>query len=450
MADADNNPGQYIPVAVADTTMYPGSDYYEIELGEYTEKLHRNLNPTKLRGYRQVNTADPAVSQFHYLGPLILAQKNRPVRIKFINSLPTGAGGDLFIPVDTVTLGAGMGPNMAMPMVGMPTMDMMDDPRLIQITTMAPHNLVAQMLVLLEGFLPEAYNGRYRVTSVIDPCNVTVTLKTDPGGPATTLGHVMEAYTDNRGTIHLHGGLLPWISDGTQHQWVTPAGEFTNYDKGASAKNVPDMPGPGALTFFYPNQQSARLMFYHDHAFGITRLNVYAGEAAGYLLEDAVEADLQTRGIIPPRLEQVPLIIQDKTFINPANLLTNDPTWPFTIDSTRSDLWIPHVYMPNQNPNLLDAVNPLGRWDYGPWIWPPFPSAHPPIHVANGTLGIPPALDANSVDDVLPNLPDISMGMEAFFDTPLVNGTVYPVLEVQPKTYRFRILNAANDRFFNL
>ena len=34
------------------------------------------------------------------------------------------------------------------------------------------------------------------------------------------------------------------------------------------------------MTFYYTNQQSARLMFYHDHAWGITRLNVYAGEAA--------------------------------------------------------------------------------------------------------------------------------------------------------------------------
>ena len=32
-------------------------------------------------------------------------------------------------------------------------------------------------------------------------------------------------------------------------------------------------------------------MFYHDHAYGITRLNVYAGEAAGYLLTDPVEPD---------------------------------------------------------------------------------------------------------------------------------------------------------------
>ncbi len=33
-------------------------------------------------------------------------------------------------------------------------------------------------------------------------------------------------------------------------------------------------------------------MFYHDHAWGITRLNVYAGEAAGYVVTDATEAGL--------------------------------------------------------------------------------------------------------------------------------------------------------------
>ena len=98
-------------------------------------------------------------------------------------------------------------------------------------------------------------------------------------------------YSQNRATLHLHGGVTPWISDGTPNQWITPAGETTKYPKGVSVVNVPDMPdpGPGSLTFFYSNQQSARLMFYHDHAYGITRLNVYAGEAAGYLLRDPME-----------------------------------------------------------------------------------------------------------------------------------------------------------------
>ncbi len=50
----------------------------------------------------------------------------------------------------------------------------------------------------------------------------------------------------------------------------------------------------------------------------------------------------------------------------------------------------------------------------------------------------------------MPGMPYNSMGMESFNDTPIVNGTAYPTLTVDPKTYRFRILNAANDRFFNL
>ncbi len=105
-----NNLGQYIPVAVPDTTTYPGAEYYEIELGEYSEKLHSDLPPTRLRGYRQTNTSDASVRAFHYLGPLIIAKKGVPVRIKFTNNLPTGAAGNLFLPVDTSIMGAGPGP----------------------------------------------------------------------------------------------------------------------------------------------------------------------------------------------------------------------------------------------------------------------------------------------------------------------------------------------------
>ena len=54
---------------------------------------------------------------------------------------------------------------------------------------------------------------------------------------------------------------------------------------------MPD-PGNGSVTLYYTNQQSARLMFYHDHSHGITRLNVYAGEAGPYLLTDPVEQDM--------------------------------------------------------------------------------------------------------------------------------------------------------------
>ncbi|KAF0208226.1 MAG: hypothetical protein FD171_1062 [Actinobacteria bacterium] len=378
-----NNLGQYLSVGHPDTTTYPGADYYEIELREYEEQLHSDLPPTRLRGYVQVNKGTDGNGNntilpdpIHYLGPTIMATKDRPVRVKFTNKLPIGAGGDLFIPVDTTYMGAGMGPLM---------MDAM-------------------------------------------PMN----------------------YTQNRASVHLHGGRTMWISDGTPHQWITPAGEDTPYPKGVSVQNVPDMPDPGdgSLTFFYSNQQSARMLWIHDHTYGITRLNVLAGEAAGYFITDDAEKGLIHDGLIPE--DQIPLIIQEKTFVDASTITTTDPTWnwgstPGTPHT--GDIWFPHVYMPAQNPAMIDGVNPMGRWHYGPWFWPPTVNIpHPPV-----TNPYYVSAAATPWENPLaPGTPDLSHGMEAFNDTPLVNGTAYPTLSVDPKSYRLRILNAASDRFWNL
>ena len=116
-AAAANDLGQYIPVAVPDTTTYPGSDYYEIAVRQYSEQLHRDLPPTRLRGYVQLNRGTDANGQntvapaaIHYLGPLLEARRGRPVRIKFVNELPAGNAGKLFLPVDATVPGAGAGP----------------------------------------------------------------------------------------------------------------------------------------------------------------------------------------------------------------------------------------------------------------------------------------------------------------------------------------------------
>lgn len=106
-----NNLGQYIPIAAPNTTTFPGSDYYEVGVQDYTAKMHSDLpKSTRLRGYYQINTADPAVAASQYLGPMIVARKGRPVRIRFVNNLGTGAAGNLFIPLDTTVMGAGLGP----------------------------------------------------------------------------------------------------------------------------------------------------------------------------------------------------------------------------------------------------------------------------------------------------------------------------------------------------
>ena len=152
-----NNLGQFIPVGVP--SGWPlgcvgaacTADYYEIGLVEYTEQMHSDLPATRLRGYVQivpagwtgtdalgnVLTAVPlttanglihdvtiggnqayGATKPHYLGPILVAKGRahgvagpagdpKPVRIKFYNLLPTGAGGDLFLPVDETVPGAG-------------------------------------------------------------------------------------------------------------------------------------------------------------------------------------------------------------------------------------------------------------------------------------------------------------------------------------------------------
>jgi hypothetical protein len=222
-----------------DTIGYTGTqtpvDCYEIHLQQFAFQILPPPWPkTTIRGY--VEYVNGVAQAQTYLGPVIVAHRNVPVRVKFYNDLGTGADGDLFIPVDTTYMGAGMGPKCT------------------------------------DGGAPPTYVDR----------------AADGTCPN---GYTPAMYTENRATVHLHGGTTPWISDGTPHQWITPAGETTAYPEGVSVENVPDMnvcqsPTDGCWTLYYTNQQSARLMFYHDHAYGITRLNVYVGMAAAYLITD--------------------------------------------------------------------------------------------------------------------------------------------------------------------
>ena len=231
-AAAANQLGQYLSVAVPDTTTYPGSDYYEIALIQYTEQLSSSLKPTTVQGYVQVETpANVSVSHHvpltypdgtpiknaagtqvfavdppEYLGTTIVSAENVPTRIKFTNFLPTGQGGDLFLPVDTTLMGAGAGPNMYMPMSAVQVGGV---GATVTIDTMTAHNLSVGSLVNLSGFTPSVYNGEFRVVAVPDSTHIEVTLKSDPGGPATVLGSLAEAYTENRATLHLHGGVTP-------------------------------------------------------------------------------------------------------------------------------------------------------------------------------------------------------------------------------------------------
>ncbi len=102
-----------------------------------------------------------------------------------------------------------------------------------------------------------------------------------------------------RTAVHLHGGNTRPGSDGGPEE-TFPLG---------------NMGGPGLsnpFTYTYENSQEAAGLWYHDHALGITRLNVYAGLAAGYLVRGG--KDDGTGTTFPVGEFELPLIIQDKTF----------------------------------------------------------------------------------------------------------------------------------------
>ncbi|MEH1013773.1 hypothetical protein V6U90_11780 [Micromonospora sp. CPCC 206060] len=382
--DVRDGPGNRLPVAVPDTTSYPGCDYYEIGLCEYRQRLHRDLPATRLRGYRQLNmgtdtdghnTVRPPERPYH-CGPVIVAHRGRPVRIRFVNQLPVGRAGELFLPVDETLPGAGPGP------------------------------------------LP---------------------------APA--------RYPQNRAVLHLAGSATGWISAGLPTQWLTPAGEVTPYPVGPGYATVPDMPtpGPGAVTLYHPNEQSARLMWFHDNTLGLARLTVHSGQLGLYLLDDPAERRLVADGVLPAT--QIPLVIEDKTFVpDDSQLAVEDPVWDRDRWGSTGSIWYPHVYLPNQNPYRSDGRNPVGRWDYGPWCAPEPGGSHQPGGPEH--LPVPnPHHDPVAGSDeppLAPGTPHPSAAPMVFGDTPLVNGVAYPYLTVRPTAYRFRILNACADRYLNL
>jgi len=263
--------------------------------------------------------------------------------------------------------------------------------------------------------LDQKYLGGAIVASRNTPVMLTVTnllpsrhlLPVDPTVMAGPNGIMVGDLPQNRIVTHLHGGQTPWFSDGTPFQWYTPTGHH-----GPTFMNVPGFPVlPGSCSHYYPNGQSARLVWYHDHAMGLTRLNAYAGIASAYIIIDDFETALVSSGLLPD-LVGIPLIIQDKSFV-PQDILGQDPSWQW---GNPGDLWYPHVY----EANVLRSgkVNPKGRWDWGPTSDPP----------ANETRPLPKSA---------------SIVPEAFFDTTLINGGLYPKVQVSPKRTRFRLLNGS-------
>jgi spore coat protein A, manganese oxidase len=158
---------------------------------------------------------------------------------------------------------------------------------------------------------------------------------------------------------HLHGAFVAGDDDGNPA--VTPNGFGHGQTQAVQYPNQPP-------------QNPATLLWFHDHALGATRLNVFAGLAAAYLIRDQNDTGQEPNPIgIPGGAYEIPLVIQDRQF------------------------------------------NPDGTFLY--------PTS---------------------------TIPGVTWIGEYFGDVMLVNGKVWPFLNVEPRMYRFRILNGCNARILAL
>ncbi|WP_433424844.1 multicopper oxidase family protein [Microtetraspora malaysiensis] len=110
--------------------------------------------------------------------------------------------------------------------------------------------------------------------------------------------------------VHLHGGWNPPQSDGNPGAWFSPQGQH-----GPLYGSLPGAASNEAI-YAYGNQQLGTMLWYHDHAMEITRLNNYAGLSGVYLIRDQDEEAL---GLPRGRFE-IPLVLQDRTFNRDGSL----------------------------------------------------------------------------------------------------------------------------------
>lgn len=177
---------------------------------------------------------------------------------------------------------------------------------------------------------------------------------------------------------HVHGGEQAAAVDGGPDAWWTPG--FTHV--GPTFLQAGDVEAGRHHVYPYDNEQLPATIWYHDHALGITRFNVYMGMAGAYVIYDPATEPSGVPSVLSGATDSfghpydIPLVIQDRMF-----------------DAT-GQLYYPAV-------SLNPAMNPF---------W----------------------------------------GPEFFGDHILVNGKVWPFLDVEPREYRFRLLNGSQARFYEL
>ncbi len=277
---------------------------------------------------------------------------------------------------------------------------------------------------------------KLRVTNVL-PVNHILPVDWTAMDPTLTSAF---AGRNDRIAVHLHGGFVHWVNDGGPFAWYANPSNG-GYVKGPSFMNTG---GAGSAIYDYPNLDCARFLWYHDHAYGITRVNAYAGLATAYLITDDPEQNLVANGTLPniPGYSiGIPLVIQDKTFFDPAK----DPSYNVVVPAAQKGwLWYPHQYE-SPNDQLVQGLPSMTLFSTQPV--PKYPNKPLTYKCAQNGPGNWTGRWDNGA--ALPSQIN-SLVAESFGDIMLVNGAPYPRLPVAARRYRFRILNPSNARFLNL
>ncbi|MEW2431797.1 multicopper oxidase domain-containing protein [Micromonospora sp. NPDC047644] len=256
-----------IPPAMPTVVADPERDTYEIAVRQFRQQILPPSWPrTTVWGYG--STAHPG--SFGYPAPTIMARVGRPVRVTWVNQLVDDRGDYLphLLPVDPTL-------HWANPAGGIEHRD---------------------------------HHGQW------------------DGSPRGYRGPVPQV-------VHLHGAHSTQESDGHSEAWYLPVARDLPPDFAVSGSayrefrsRFADRSGlrwaPGSATFEYANDQRSCTLWYHDHALGLTRENVYAGPAGFYLLGGGDELP---RGVLPgpaptrdvppnASYHDIPLMIQDRSF----------------------------------------------------------------------------------------------------------------------------------------
>lgn len=347
-------------------------DYYEISLKQIRQQiLPAGFPETTLWGYGAVSSEKNKGLLLHNAPSLTIEAKwNTPVRVKWINDLKDANGDFLphLLPVDPTL-------HWANPPGGTAHRDMRPD-------------LSGKIYVPLANF-------------------------TDPNTQYTAYAGPVPVVT------HVHGALgVGDESDGYAESWYLPdarnipagfAHEGTWYDffKAKAAQNFGASWGPGFATFQYPNLNRASTIWYHDHALGMTRLNVYAGPAGFYIVRGGPSGDDA---------------VFDSRFGTPATLPGPAPKENDKFPSPKTYYEIPIAIQDRSFNTDGSLFYPDSRAFFDGFLQPFIPETE-----------ISPIWNP-----------------EFFGNMIMVNGNTWPYLDVEQRRYRFRFLNGCQSRFLIL